>query len=49
MKAITVKLSEELHKELKIRLVEEGRTFNDYLVSLIEADMKKASKKEDNK
>lgn len=47
MKAVNVKLEDDLHLELKIKLVKEGITFNEYILNLIKQDMKKS--KEENK
>ena len=39
-KTVTLRLEEELHRELKIRMAQEGRTIQDYAVELIKRDMK---------
>ncbi|WP_371744424.1 toxin-antitoxin system HicB family antitoxin [Exiguobacterium sp. PFWT01] len=41
MKSLTVRLDEELHKEMKIQAINEGMTIQKYLVSLIKADLEK--------
>lgn len=39
-KTITIRITEELHKEIKLKCVQEGVTLKDYLVELIEKDLK---------
>lgn len=39
-KTITIRITEELHKEVKLKCVQEGVTLKDYLVELIEKDLK---------
>ena len=36
MKNITVRMSEELHKELKMNMLVNGKTIQDHVVELIE-------------
>lgn len=39
-KTITIRITEELHKEVKLKCVQEGVTLKDYLIELIEKDLK---------
>lgn len=41
IKSITVRMTEDLHRELKIKVAEDGITLQDYIIKLIEADLKK--------
>lgn len=43
-KTITIRVSEELHKEIKIKIAQEGMSLKDYVLDLIEKDLKKAEK-----
>jgi predicted DNA binding CopG/RHH family protein len=40
-KTITIRVSEELHKDIKIKIAQEGVTLKDYVLDLIEKDLKK--------
>lgn len=40
-KTITIRISEELHKDVKIKIARSGVTLKDYLVNLIKEDLKK--------
>ena len=40
-KSITVRISEDLHKTVKIRIAEEGISLKDYIVDLIQKDLAK--------
>lgn len=40
-KTITVRVSEDLHKAIKIRIAEEGISLKDYVVQLIQKDLAK--------
>ena len=44
MKSITVRFSDTLHKNLKLKLVYDERTFQEYMISLVEADLKRCKK-----
>ncbi|MGL4655055.1 MAG: hypothetical protein ACRCWM_04095 [Sarcina sp.] len=44
MKAITIRLTDNTHKELKHLMVSEETTFQDYVSELIEKDLKKKTK-----
>lgn len=41
IKSITVRLTEDLHRELKVKVAQEGITLQDYIVKLIVTDLKK--------
>ncbi|WP_297518463.1 hypothetical protein [uncultured Clostridium sp.] len=41
MKAITIRLTENIHKELKHLMINEETTFQDYVSALIEKELKK--------
>ena len=41
VKTITVRISEDLHKTVKIRIAEEGISLKDYIVDLIQKDLAK--------
>lgn len=40
-KTITIRISEDLHKTVKIRIAEQGISLKDYLVDLIQKDLAK--------
>lgn len=40
-KTITIRISEDLHKTVKIKIAESGVTLKDYLVDLIQKDLAK--------
>lgn len=40
-KTITIRVSEDLHKAIKIRIAEEGTSLKDYVVNLIQKDLEK--------
>jgi predicted DNA binding CopG/RHH family protein len=40
-KTITVRISEDLHKAVKIRIAQEGVSLKDYVVNLIQSDLGK--------
>lgn len=40
-KTITIRVSEELHKEIKIKIAHKGVSLKDYILELIENDLKK--------
>lgn len=40
-KTITIRVSEDLHKAIKIRIAEEGISLKDYVVNLIQKDLGK--------
>ena len=46
LKVVTVRLEDKVHKELKMQMVSDETTFQDYIVELIQAD--KIRKKEKN-
>ncbi|MFU7517653.1 toxin-antitoxin system HicB family antitoxin [Clostridium sp. HCS.1] len=39
-KTITIRIDEELHRKIKIKIAKEGITLKDYLVDLIKEDLK---------
>ncbi|WP_214720685.1 toxin-antitoxin system HicB family antitoxin [Exiguobacterium sp. s192] len=41
-KTITVRISEDLHKAIKIKIAQEGVSLKDYVVSLIQKDLEKS-------
>ncbi|MGL5067499.1 MAG: hypothetical protein ACRC6T_06680 [Sarcina sp.] len=41
MKVITIRLSDDIHKELKHHMINAETTFQDYVSTLIEAELKK--------
>jgi predicted DNA binding CopG/RHH family protein len=40
-KTITIRVEEDLHKQVKHRIIEKDMTLKDYLVDLIKKDLKK--------
>lgn len=40
-KTMTVRISEDLHKAVKIRIAQEGISLKDYIVNLIQSDLGK--------
>lgn len=40
-KTITIRVDEELHKKIKVKIANEGVTLKDYLVDLIKKDLEK--------
>lgn len=46
VKTITIRLDDELHKELKIKTINEGETIQNYVVSLIQNELQKSKHKE---
>lgn len=45
MKAFTVRIDEELHKELKIMLINKGESIQNYVINKIKEDLAKENKK----
>lgn len=45
IKAFTLRLENELHKKIKIKTAKEEITMQDYIISLIEKDMKESNLK----
>lgn len=41
-KTITVRISEDLHRAIKIKIAQEGVSLKDYVVSLIQKDLEKS-------
>jgi predicted DNA binding CopG/RHH family protein len=41
VKTITLRLEEELHKELKLKTIQDGTTIQNYITELIKKDLKK--------
>ncbi|WP_084424774.1 toxin-antitoxin system HicB family antitoxin [Caloramator sp. ALD01] len=39
-KTITIRVSEELHRDIKIKIAKEGISLKDYVIGLIEKDLK---------
>lgn len=44
-KSITIRVEEELHKEIKHRIIEKNMTLKDYLLDLIQKDLAEAKGK----
>ncbi|MGL4992013.1 MAG: hypothetical protein ACRC57_12785 [Sarcina sp.] len=42
MKTVTIRLEDPLHKKLKIKLANEENTFQQYILELINENLKKA-------
>lgn len=38
-KTITIRIDEELHRKIKIKIANEGKTLKDYIVYLIKEDL----------
>lgn len=38
-KTITIRVDEELHRKIKIKIANEGKTLKDYLVDLVKEDL----------
>lgn len=45
IKTVTIRLPEGLHRDLKIKIAQEGVTLQNHLLHLIQADLKKKSAK----
>lgn len=43
-KSLTIRMDEELHKQVKIKAVMDGTTIQDYILRLIRADLAKVEK-----
>lgn len=41
-KALTVRMDEDLHKQIKIKAIMQDMTIQDYILSLIKADLEKS-------
>ncbi|MGL5087552.1 MAG: toxin-antitoxin system HicB family antitoxin [Clostridium sp.] len=41
-KTITIRVSEDLHKEIKIEIAQKGISLKDYVLGLIEKDLEKS-------
>lgn len=44
VKTITIRVSDEFHKQLKLKMAESGTTLQDYLVKFMEADLQMEAK-----
>jgi len=40
-KTITIRVTQELHKQIKVKIAKKGISLKDYLIDLIEKDLKK--------
>lgn len=40
IKTITIRMDEDLHKNLKLKTVKNGKTIQDHVIKLIEEDLK---------
>lgn len=49
MKTVTVRMSDELHKDFKVMTVLSDKTMNDRIIDLISEDIKKFKKNEEKK
>lgn len=45
IKTITLRLSDDLHKKLKLYAVKEETTMQDFIISLVEENLKKSESK----
>ena len=45
MKALTVRVEDSLHKELKLKMAQEETTLQEYVLKLIKEDLESAKKK----
>lgn len=43
-KTITIRIDEETHKKIKIRIANEGITLKDYILKLVNEDLKKSDR-----
>lgn len=41
-KTLTIRMDEELHKQIKIKAIMEEKTIQDYILSLIKIDLSKS-------
>ena len=41
IKSMTVRLDDEFYKEVKKALIDKGKNFNEYVIELIQKDLKK--------
>lgn len=39
MKTITIRMEDKLHKELKLKMVKEGKTIQDHVIDLIQKNL----------
>lgn len=44
IKQTTVRIDDELLKQVKYKLIEENKSFNEYVLELIQKDLKKSEK-----
>lgn len=44
LKSLTVRVDDELHKQLKYKMIEEETTIQDYVMKLIKKDLEKSEK-----
>ena len=45
MRTITVRMPDELHRKLKVRMAEEERTIQNHIINLVSNDLDKRVKK----
>lgn len=45
-KTVTLRLEEELHRDLKIKMAQEGKTIQEYIIALIKNDMRQSNQEE---
>lgn len=44
-KTMTIRLDEDLHKKIKLKSIQEGKTVKDYILGLVLKDLEKESNK----
>ena len=44
MKTVTLKFEEDFHKELKIKMAQDGTTIQEYVLALVKKDMERNKK-----
>jgi predicted DNA binding CopG/RHH family protein len=45
LKTITIRLDDELHKEIKVKMATEGTTIQDYIINLVKKDLEPSKSK----
>ena len=46
-KSIAIRFSDKLHMEMKLKIVKEGRTIQDYVIGLVKSDLSFDDKNDD--
>ncbi|MDO4720722.1 MAG: toxin-antitoxin system HicB family antitoxin [Peptostreptococcaceae bacterium] len=44
---MSVRIDEDLHKRIKYHLIDQGKSFNEYVIELIKKDLDKSDSKND--